>query len=315
MSDRAALDDLTFCFYAMLSLSVLAAAGVLLAILRYGLGKQVDHAWKAWCGWLIMIPLLLGVLILGRFTTIVFFVALGGCGLYEFARATDLVSNKPLYFAAHLGVLAMGVVSLMPDPRLDVPGWYGLYMALPVYVVAFLVTVPVLANRTQGQLRDLALAILGFIYFGWMFGHLAFLANSRHAYAYVLYLLFAVEVNDVAAFTFGKLLGRRQLRSNISPKKTWGGSIGAIGVSLALAWLLSFSLPHFGATEVWLMGLLVGIGGQLGDLVISVIKRDLGIKDMGSAIPGHGGVLDRIDSLIFVAPLFLHMVRWFHDLY
>ena len=148
-----------------------------------------------------------------------------------------------------------------------------------------------------------------------MFGHLAFLANARHAYSYLLYLLFAVELNDVAAFTFGKLFGRHPLRSNISPKKTWEGPIGALGVSLALPWVLRGTFPHFQAWDCLLIGGIVGIGGQLGDLAISVIKRDLGIKDMGRAIPGHGGILDRIDSLIYVAPLFFHIVRFSHDLY
>jgi phosphatidate cytidylyltransferase len=148
-----------------------------------------------------------------------------------------------------------------------------------------------------------------------MFGHVAFLSNAKHAYAYLFYLLLAVELNDVAAFTFGKLFGRHPLRSQISPKKTWEGSLGALAVSLALPWALRFTFPHFTPRDCVLAGLIVGIGGQFGDLAISVIKRDIGIKDMGAAIPGHGGILDRIDSLIYVAPLFLHMVRYYHDLY
>ena len=83
----------------------------------------------------------------------------------------------------------------------------------------------------------------------------------------------------------------------------------------SLPWLLRFSFPHFGWTELIAVGLIVGIAGQLGDLVMSVIKRDLGIKDMGTLIPGHGGLLDRLDSLIFVAPLFFHLVRWTHGVY
>ena len=80
---------------------------------------------------------------------------------------------------------------------------------------------------------------------------------------------------------------------------------------MLLPWLLWFSFPDFSPALLILTGLIVGIGGQLGDLVISYIKRDIGIKDMGATIQGHGGVLDRVDSMIFVAPIFFHMVRWF----
>jgi phosphatidate cytidylyltransferase len=111
------------------------------------------------------------------------------------------------------------------------------------------------------------------------------------------------------------MFGRHKLREAISPNKTWGGALGALAVSMALPWLLRFSFPHFGPLQLVLTGLIVGVGGQLGDLTISMIKRDIGMKDMGSLIPGHGGVLDRIDSLIFAGPLFFHMVRWFYDVY
>ena len=164
--------------------------------------------------------------------------------------------------------------------------------------MALILLIPILRNKVQGQLQYMSLAIVGFIYIGWMFGHLAFLANATNAYGYLLYILFATEINDVAAFTCGKLFGKHQFRSNISPKKTWGGAIGALAVSMTLPWLLRFSFPHFGATQLVLTGLIVGIGGQFGDLSISVIKRDVGIKDMGAGIPGHGGILDRIDSFI-----------------
>jgi phosphatidate cytidylyltransferase len=83
---------------------------------------------------------------------------------------------------------------------------------------------------------------------------------------------------------------------------------------MALPWALRFSFPFFGTTQLILTGLIVGIGGQLGDLAISVIKRDIGIKDMGAGLPGHGGILDRIDSLVYTAPLFFHMAGYFYDL-
>src|SRR5205823_5887097 len=112
-----------------------------------------------------------------------------------------------------------------------------------------------------------------------------------------------------------KLFGKHPLRSNISPNKTWEGALGALAFSLILPWCLRFSFPHFGPTQLVLAGLIVGIGGQLGDLSLSVIKRDIGIKDMGASIPGHGGVLDRIDSLVYSAPLFMHMVDYYYKIF
>jgi phosphatidate cytidylyltransferase len=110
------------------------------------------------------------------------------------------------------------------------------------------------------------------------------------------------------------MCGRHPLRSEISPNKTWEGALGALAVSMTLPWVLRFSFPFFGVRQLILTGLIVGIGGQLGDLSISVIKRDIGTKDMATTIPGHGGILDRIDSLIYVAPLFMHMAGYYYPL-
>lgn len=314
MSPNAALASSVFWFYGGVALGLLVVAGVGLALLRWGWRKNVDHAWRSYLGWLAMIPLLFAVLFLGREATVVFFALVALFGCKEFARATGLYADWGMTGAVYVGILATGAATLAPDPATDAPGWYGLFMAMPVYAVALLVLVPIARNRTRGQLQLLALAIVGFVYLGWMFGHLAFLANAEHAYSYLFYILLAVELNDVAAFVAGRLFGRHPLRSHVSPKKTWEGALGALAVSLALPWGLWFTFPHFRPVDLVAVGLIVGIGGQLGDLAISVIKRDLDIKDMGAAIPGHGGILDRIDSLIYAAPLFFHYVRYMHGL-
>lgn len=312
--DFPALDSPVFRGYLTVLVALLVFAGALISILRFALRKNVDHAWKAYRGWLIMIPLVFGALILGRVATILFFTLVAVAAFTEFARATGLYRDWWMTGIVLVGIVAVGVVSTVADPRTGALGWYGMLMALPVYVVAAILIVPIVRDRTSGQLQSVALSILGFVYIGWMFGHLGFMANSANAYGYLLFLLLAVPLNDVAAFTFGRAFGRRKFRPNISPNKTWAGALGALGVSMATPWLLSFSLPGFGTKELILTGLIVGIGGQLGDLSISLIKRDIGIKDMGALIQGHGGVLDRVDSLIFVAPLFFHMTRWFRGL-
>ncbi len=297
--------------YLIIAVGLLAFAGTTISILKWGLKKNADSAWHAFRGWLIMIPLVVGAILLGRVATIVFFGIVALVGFTEYARATGLYRDWLITGWVYLGIAVLTAVTLVSPPGDDVLGWYGLFMALPVYVVAGVLVMPILRDRTKGQLQLIALGIVGFIYIGWMFGHLAFLMNGKGAAGYILFLLFSVPLTDVAAFTFGKFFGRHKFRPNISPNKTWEGSVGAFAVGMALPWLFRFSLPGFTARELILAGLIVGIGSQLGDLSISVIKRDIGIKDMGALIEGHGGVLDRIDSLIYVAPLFFHMTRFF----
>lgn len=314
MTPARAVEDPVFRTYAALAFGLLLLGGAVIGLLKTR-GTSVGHALQSWRSWLVMVPLLFAVVLLGRVPTIVFFFLLALFSLKEWARATGLYEDWGMTGAAYLGILGCMAVTLVQDPGNGHPGWYGMYMALPVWLTAALFMVPILRNRTKGQLQTIALAIVGVIYIGWMFGHIAFLANTRYAYGYLLYVIFAVEVNDVAAYVCGRAFGRHPLRSNISPNKTWEGAVGAFVVSMALPWALWFSFPHFDATQLLLTGVIVGIGGQLGDLSISVIKRDLGVKDVGNLLPGHGGLLDRLDSLIFVAPLFFHMARYYHDLY
>ena len=311
MSIELAITSPVFLRYLAIVGGLLLFAGVVLGSLHFA-GRSVASPLRTYRGWLVMIPIVLGTLFLGREATILGVTVLAAVGFREFARATGLYDDWWMTGVVYLAIFALGAVSLVPDPRLGSPGWYGFFMATPVFVIALILLLPIIRNRAKGELQKVALAILGFIYFGWMFMHLGFLANTANAYGYLLFLVFAVEINDVAAYTFGRVFGKRKLREQISPNKTLAGAVGAVAVSLVMPWLLWFSFPHFSPALLVLTGLIVGVGGQLGDLVISYIKRDIGIKDMGAAIQGHGGILDRVDSMIFVAPIFFHTVRWFN---
>jgi phosphatidate cytidylyltransferase len=297
--------------YLLIAWSILAMAGIAIAALKYLAKKNVDAVWLTYRGWLMMVPFITVCIVAGRGTTIFAVALISILGVKEFARATGLYKDWWLTGAVYMSIVLLGVLAYVRDPRLGTDGWYGMYMAMPVYAIALLFTIPILTGRAKGQLQNASLAVMSFIYFGWMFGHLSLLTNTRNAYGYVFFIIFAVQLNDVAAYCCGKLFGKHKLNPEISPNKTWEGSIGAVLVSLAVPWLLHFSFPHFGPLQLILIGLLVGIGGQLGDLTISFIKRDIGIKDMGAAIPGHGGILDRVDSLVFVVPIFFHVTRWF----
>ncbi len=272
MSAVLALHDPVFRLYCSITVGALIGGGVLLSFLTLVLKKDVRNIWATYRSWLVMAAIVLGCVFIGRVGTIVLVWLLSMGGFKEYARATGLYRDWWMTGTTYVAILAVAIVSLLPQPPGGDPGpgWYGLFMTLPVFAIAMILVIPIIRNQVQGQLQKMS----------------------------------------QATFTCGKLFGRHKLRSNISPNKTWEGALCALAVSLALPWMLRFSFPHFGTAQLVLTGLIVGIGGQLGDLSISVMKRDIGIKDMGVTIPGHGGVLDRIDSLIYVAPLFLHMVDY-----
>jgi len=315
MTPSAALQSDVFCLYLFIIIGTVCGAGILLAILALALKQNLKSLWPHYRSWLIMVVLGLACVFVGRWATILFFVVVAAQAFKEFAKATGLYRDWWYICAVYAGIIAVVVVCLVRDPVTGNPGWYDFFTGLPAYVVAALLIIPILRNRTEGQLQSIALSIVGFVYIGWMFGHLAFLANSRNAYGYLFYLVFAVEVNDAVDYYVGKFFGRHQLCSKVNPAKTWEGALAALAVSMAMPWILMFSFPHFGALQLLMVGGIVGVGGQLGDLSLSVIKQDLGVKDMGALIPGHGGVLDRVTSLIYTAPLFLHTARYFYGLY
>jgi phosphatidate cytidylyltransferase len=316
MSPQIALHDPVFRAYFFIVLISLAVGGAVLGFLRFVLNKETTSMFRTYWSWLVMAGLGLAFVFLGRIPTIVGVTLLAVFAFKEFARASGLYRDWWMTGAVYAGIVTVGIASLISHPRGDEPGtgWYGFFVAVPVFAIALILLIPILRNRARGELQRMSLAIVGFIYIGWMFGHLGFLANARNAYGFLCFIIFATALSDVAAFTFGKIFGQHPLRSEISPNKTWEGALGAFVVAMILPWLLRFSFPFFGACQLILAGLIVGIGGQLGDLSISVIKRDIGTKDMAATIPGHGGILDRIDSLIYAAPLFLHMAGYYYPL-
>ncbi len=300
-----------FLLYLTLIGGLLIIVGLLLLLLDKIFHKNVAAVWTIYRGWLMMIPVLIIFVFFGRVIFILGVLGISCFSFGEFSRATKLNANTWITRVVLIGIFAIAILAIIPLPDQIYFGWYGLFIVLPVYVIGLILLVPILENRYEGQLQAVALGMMGFLYFGWMLGHLSFLANSPYFVNYVLYLVFAVQIADISAYNFGKLFGRHKLRNNISPNKTVEGAIGALLVSLCLPWLFRSTLPEFGPFQLLSTGIIMGVGSQLGDLSISLIKRDLGVKDMGALIPGHGGLLDRIDSLIITAPLFFHMIRYF----
>jgi phosphatidate cytidylyltransferase len=246
-------------------------------------------------------------ILLGAFWTLLGVAGLGFLCFREYARATGLFREK---MVSYLTLLAMLLVYLA---ALD--AWYPLFQALFPLGVAGLAGLTILRDRPKGYVQRVALAVFAFALFGACLGHAAYATNHRDYRPLFILFLMAVELNDVLAYTSGRLFGRAKLCPNTSPNKTVAGAVGALFGTTAfmvIAGPLVFAgtgLDNYPRLAV--LGLLVSVSGQLGDLMLSSIKRDVGIKDMDVIIPGHGGLLDRFDSALLVAPVAFHFVNYF----
>ncbi|EHM02882.1 phosphatidate cytidylyltransferase [Acetobacteraceae bacterium AT-5844] len=262
--------------------------------------------WLRFGSWLVLLPLMFGPVLLGRVWTIGAVTILALLCLGEFARATGLFREYLTTAVVALGILAVNFAAL--------DHWYGFFVALwPLMTVALLVvTIPL--DRPAGYIQRCALAIFAFMLLGVGLGHLGFMANDPGYRPLVLMLLAAIALNDVAAFTWGKLIGGRKLLPNTSPNKTISGAVGALCTTTLLVAFLGHLIFAGTAMDhpllLIFLGMLVSIAGQAGDLMLSSIKRDIGIKDMGAALPGHGGIMDRFNSLLLVAPAVFHLIHY-----
>jgi phosphatidate cytidylyltransferase len=198
--------------------------------------------------------------------------------------------------------------------------WYVMFLIfVPVYTFLFLPMRMVIAGETQGFLKAIGTLHWGLMLTVFSLGHLAYLlmlpdrGNPIAGSAgLVLYLVFLTEINDIAQYIWGKSVGRHPVTPTVSPNKTWEGLIGGIVTTTSLAVAIAPFLTPFDWIHALGVGLIIGCAGFIGDVTISALKRDLGVKDSGNIIPGHGGILDRIDSLTYTAPLFFHFTVYFY---
>ncbi len=197
--------------------------------------------------------------------------------------------------------------------------WFVMFLIwIPIYTFLFLPFRQVISGITDGFLENTAKVQWGVMLFVLGLSHLAYLANlepinnsGASGIEIILYLLILTVFNDVLQYIWGKSFGKRKISPKVSPNKTVEGFLGAFVSISFLALVFSFLTP-FNWYQAIFAGMLISCSGFIGDVVISMLKRDVGVKDSGSFIPGHGGVLDRIDSLTYSAPLFFHYIYYLY---
>lgn len=195
--------------------------------------------------------------------------------------------------------------------------WYGLFTILiPVYAFAFIPFRRVLTGDTKNFLASTAKIQWALLVCVYAVSHMPMILalplagyegeNAKLLFFFVL----TVQLSDVMQYVWGKTCGKRKVAPSVSPSKTWEGTVGGIATTVAISTCLWWATP-FNPWQAALMALLICLAGFFGGLVMSAIKRDLGAKDWGSSIAGHGGFMDRIDSLCFAAPLFFHLCAFY----
>jgi phosphatidate cytidylyltransferase len=263
--------------------------------------------------WWVMVAVFALAILLSRSSAIVLF------GIVSFLALKEYLSLIPTR-RADRRVLFWAYLSIPVQYLWVGTGWYGMFIIfIPVYVFLLLPMRMVLIGETRDFLRAVGTLHWGLMTTVFSLSHVAFLlalpedVNPAGGGAgLVLFLVFLTQFNDVAQYLWGRTLGSRKVVPQVSPGKTWGGLLGGMGTTIVLAAVLAPWLTPLDTGEALMAGIIIGLGGFIGDITVSALKRDLRIKDSGGLIPGHGGILDRVDSLTYTAPLFFHFLYHLH---
>ena len=292
---------------------VLVVATVVVAIIarrRAANGAELVARTRTW--WWIVAPVSIAMLLGATATAILFAVV-------SFLALREYLSIIPVRQVDRTAIL-LAYLAIPLQYWFVHDDWYGMFVIfIPVYAAAAIAFRLVLAGEVKGFIRSAGTLQWGLFLTVYNLSHVAFLMQLDMAAplpaggaGLLLFLLVVVQINDVAQYVSGKLFGRRPIAPHVSPKKTVEGFAGGVVTSMAVAALLSPWLTPFGPLEAAAVGAGLAFLGFVGDVTVSAVKRDLGIKDAGAILPGHGGILDRLDSLVFAAPIFLHYVRYYY---
>jgi phosphatidate cytidylyltransferase len=297
--------------FAGLGVALLVASVVGYVLHRRAAGAAVDNLNARIRAWWVMIAISGGVLLAGNGAIVALF------GLLSFLALREFVTQTPVRRADHTALFVSFFLALPVQYVLVGVKWYGLFaIFIPVY--AFL-TIPILSAvfaDAQKFLQRTAETQWGLMICVYCLSHVPALL-TLHIPGYqgrgallVVFLMLVVQASDVLQYIWGKLLGRHQIAPRVSPAKTVEGFVGGV-LSATLLGAALWQITPFSPVGAGAMALLITLVGFLGGLVMSAIKRDRGIKDWGQLLEGHGGMLDRLDSVCFSAPIFFHVTRYY----
>lgn len=289
------------------------ASGTTTALRRLRPGIDLDEVRLRIRSWWVMTTVFTIALVVHPLLSVGFFALVSFLAFREFAAMHPVLTTSRR-------LIATAMVAIAGQYLLIGLGDYGLFVLfVGLYVFLAIPIAGALGGTTAGFTVRTGTLMFGLFATTFTVGHAPMLlmldgarSSPAGAAGLLVYLVVLTETNDVAQFLWGKALGRHKAAPEVSPGKTVEGLVGGVFTTLALGMLLSPWLTPFSLVVAAMVGAGIGLTGFLGDLSISAMKRDAGVKDAGSLLPGHGGVLDRIDSLMVTAPLFFHFFRYFY---
>jgi phosphatidate cytidylyltransferase len=256
---------------------------------------------------LVGLALLVVVLYLGSITLGVAVSLIAAIGLYEFYNSLSAVKNiHPIKAVGYLSILPLLILGLQET------GWFNIDLniltGISVCVIIFLLMAFIVLVHKKYNIIDACVTSFGIAYVPFLLSFLILIRNMDYGNILIWIIFIGAWGTDTLAYTFGRLFGKRKIIPEISPKKTLAGAIGGIVGCIALMIAFGFIVRAYFALKISfvalaLLGLFCGMISQIGDWSASAIKRYVNVKDFGNIMPGHGGVLDRFDSILFVAPV------------
>ena len=264
---------------------------------------------------IVFVAVMLGGLFYSKYSFLILFGLITLLSLWEFYSLT--FKNESNDFLRRMYGVFIGIVPFLMasfyhiegdlDPFIFVKEHFLIF--LPFIFLYFVIE---LFTNSKSPFSNVGNIFLGLIYIGIPFTLLQFIAIDGHNFflKIVLGLLLLTWTNDTGAYLVGSMIGKTKLFPRISPNKTWEGSLGGVALTFVMAWILSIYVTELSLYNWLVLAGLVGIFGSVGDLIESMLKRSLGVKDSGNIMPGHGGFLDRFDAFIFLLPFAAAYLLW-----
>jgi len=278
------------------------------ALVNYILRKKNHYSMIAWASiksWLILAPVMFGLMGLRAPFPVTVLTILAIFGAKVYFQIMGMFHRSLFVYTCYLGIIGLGL-SCYYDNLI-------FYNVMPMLVLGLSCLIPLLKREYKNMIQYMSLTLLGFIFLGWCFLHLGLILNFENGIYQVMYLLILTEFCDNTNLAISRYFGGPRILAEISSRRTLASTAMSITLTIMLAYAMRHLLPDR-SDRYWLAsGIVASFGGVIGDLVMSVIRKDAGVKVVGPFILGRGDFLQRMDRLIFVAPIYYFVMLWLNS--